>query len=94
MKQQIKTLCIPRIKQDYTKKFIRNTVNKCKFGEIQSIVERPLRNEKNYKKVIIRLMVDKYSKNGIYLLYNTDNGIPLKIVYNDYEYWRLISVDL
>lgn len=93
MQQQIKTLCIPRIKQNCTKSFIRNTVNKCKFGEIQSIVERPLRNDKKYKKVIIRLVVDKYSKNGTYLLYNTDNGNPIKIVYNDFEYWRLISVD-
>jgi len=93
MKQQIKTLCIPRIKQEFTKRFIRSTVDKCGFGQIQSIIERPLRNDKQYKKVVIRLIVDKYSKNGTYLQYNTDNGITLKIAYNDFEYWRLISVD-
>lgn len=94
MHQSVKTICIPRIKQDTSKRFIKNTLEKCRFGDIQSIIERPLRNDKEFKKVIIRLVVNQMSNNGAYLLNNAVNGIPIKIVYNRFDYWRVVSVDL
>jgi len=94
MRQQIKTMCIPRISRGTTKQFIKNTVNKCNFGEIKSIVEKPLRNEIDYKKVIIRLLVDNFTINGSYLLKNTEKGNTIKIVYNNFEYWKLVNIGL
>lgn len=68
-------------------------MEKCRFGDIQSIVERPLRNDIDYKKVTIRIIV-KQTLNGNYLLENTKNGLPLKIVYNGIDYWRIFTVGL
>ena len=68
-------------------------MEKCRFGDIQSIVERPLRNDIDYKKVTIRIAVQK-TLNGNYLLENTKNGLPLKIVYNGIDYWRIFTVGL
>jgi len=93
MSKSITTICIPRMKRTITKKFIKQKIDKCRFGIIQSIIERPLRNEIDYKKVTIRIEVQQ-TLNGNYLLNNTTGGNTIKIVYNGTDYWRLFKVEL
>ncbi len=47
-------------------------MKKCNFGDILSIVEKPLRNNIDYKKVKIRIVLKKII-NGNYLLENIKN---------------------
>jgi CRISPR/Cas system CMR-associated protein Cmr1 (group 7 of RAMP superfamily) len=84
------TLCIPRIKTKTNKRFIESTLNKCKFGKINSIVERPVYNNKDYKTITIRLQIDPTTENGENLTLNLQNGQSTKIVYDKYEFWRMV----
>ncbi len=92
MQQSITTICIPRMKGSVTKRFIQNKMEKCNFGEIKSIVEKPLKYDSTLKRVILRLIIDK-NNNGNYLLENTKGGAAIKVVYNGVDYWRLFTVD-
>jgi len=85
------TICIPRIKRTIQKYFIKEKMTRCRFGVIQSIVEKPLRNDIDYKKVTIRLILNN-EMNGKYLLENTKEGMALKVVYNGSDYWRIFNV--
>lgn len=93
MYNSITTICIPKMKKSFTKHFIKQKIARCNFGKIQSIIERPLRNENDYKKVTIRIEVNN-TTNGNYLLEKTKEGSPIKIVYNGVDYWRMFNVNL
>ncbi len=93
MHQSITTICIPRTYKTIPKHFINQKMKKCNFGDILSIVEKPLRNNIDYKKVTIRIVLKK-SINGNYLLENIKNGTSLKLVYNGMDFWRIFNVGL
>ena len=84
------TVCIPRMKNKINKRFISSTLMKCKFGVINSIVERPIYNNKDYKSVIIRLQIDTTTKCGENLFINLKNGLSTKIVYEKHDFWKMV----
>ena len=84
------TLCIPRMKSKTNKRFIESTLNRCKFGKINSIVERPLYDNNDYKTVTIRLKIDPTTEYGENLMLNIKNGISTKIVYDKYDFWKMV----
>ena len=89
----ITTLCIPRMRKVLTKNYIKHKLGKCNFGIIHSIIEIPLRYETDYKKVLIRITINKDRIYGIYLLENMNNQQSIKLVHNEYEYWKIIKAN-
>jgi len=51
-------LCIPRVSEKISRKFIFDTFVKLNIGYIDRIIETPLRNDSHYKRIIIRIKWD------------------------------------
>lgn len=51
-------ICIPRVSENISRKLIFDTFVKLNVGYIDRIIETPLRNDSNYKRVIIRIKWD------------------------------------
>lgn len=93
MPTEITTLCIPRMRKVINKTYIKQKLGKCNFGIIHSIIETPLRYENDYKKVMIRITINKDKIYGIYLLNNMNNQQSVKVVHSEYEYWKIIKAN-
>ena len=63
-------LCIPRVEGILKRDFIYRHIKKMEVGEIKSFVEKPLRNEDRYKRIIIRMSNYENNNNNI----NNDNN--------------------
>ena len=55
MKNKQLCLCIPRISINTTKQFIRTRIENLELGNIDRIIEIPLKNDSSYKRVLIKL---------------------------------------
>jgi len=85
------TMCIPRVDNVTHKDFVYKTLCKIKAGKIKKIVEKPLKNEKNYKRLLIKMAINENNQNGAYILDRFSKGENIKVVYDNQEYWRLVS---
>lgn len=85
------TMCIPRVDNVTHKDFVYQTLCKIKAGKIKKIVEKPLKNEKNYKRLLIKIAINENNQNGAYILDRFSKGENIKVVYDNQEYWRLVS---
>ena len=50
------SICIPRVEKMLKRDVIYKHIQKLDVGNIKSIVEKPLRNEDNYKRIIIKMI--------------------------------------
>ena len=83
-------LCIPRIDNTTTKKYIFDKVRLLDWGIISKIIEIPLKNESDKKRIIINLKWNNKENTNIYkqkLL----NDETIKLVHNSNSpfYWRI-----
>ena len=83
-------LCIPRIDNTTTKKYIFDKIRLLDWGIISKIIEIPLKNESDKKRIIINLKWNNKENTNIYkekLL----NNETIQIVHNAKEpfYWRI-----
>ena len=85
------TMCIPRVDNVTRKDFVYQTLCKIQAGKIKKIVEKPLKNEKNYKRLLIKMAINENNQNGAYILHRFSRGENIKVVYDNQEYWRLVS---
>jgi len=85
------TMCIPRVDNVTRKDFVYQTLCKIQAGKIKKIVEKPLKNEKNYKRLLIKMAINENNQNGAYILDRFSRGENIKVVYDNQEYWRLVS---
>jgi hypothetical protein len=85
------TMCIPRVDNVTHKDFVYQILCKIKAGKIKKIVEKPLKNEKNYKRLLIKMAINENNQNGAYILDRFSKGENIKVVYDNQEYWRLVS---
>jgi len=85
------TMCIPRVDNVTHKDFVYQKLCKIKAGKIKKIVEKPLKNEKNYKRLLIKMAINENNQNGAYILDRFSKGENIKVVYDNQEYWRLVS---
>ena len=61
-----------------------------KMGSIKKIIEKPLRNESNYKRIIIKMMIDPFNVQAAYVLDRFSKGENIKLVYERSRYWKLV----
>ena len=85
------SICIPRVEKMLKRDVIYKHIQKLDVGNIKSIVEKPLRNEDNYKRIIIKMQINQYNKLGAYMLDRFSKGENVKLVYNPSTYWKLVS---
>lgn len=84
-------MCIPRVRNIIHKDFVLTKLKKINAGKIKTIIEKPLKNEKDYKRLLIKMRLDPRHKNGAYIQERFSRGENIKIVYNNEEYWRIVS---
>lgn len=80
-------ICIPRMEIDVSLDYIRKTIDKLGIGVIRRVVEIPLHNDHNYKRIMIYV---SWSNKNNYILNMLQDGKSIKLVHNGPWYWRLI----
>ena len=85
------TMCIPRVENVTNKDFVYKILCKINAGKIKKIIEKPLKNEKNYKRLLIQMTINQNNQNGAYILDRFSKGENIKVVYENQEYWRVVS---
>lgn len=85
----ILTLTIPL---DVSRHYVKKTFSKLNMGDIVSIVEKPLRNEKTRKRVVVRTKVNPYTENGNRFSTMT-HGDCLNVVHTPREpFWKVFKM--
>jgi len=84
-------ICIPRVENIITKDFVHQKICKTNAGKIKYIIEKPLKKEKNFKRLLIKMAINMKNQNGAYILDRFSKGENVKIVYDNQDYWRLVS---
>ena len=83
-------LCIPRIDNTTTKKYIFDKIRLLDWGIISKIIEIPLKNESDKKRIIINLKWNNKENTNIYKEKILNNE-TIQVVHNPKEpfYWRI-----
>lgn len=87
--KQKNNICIPRMENNIDKKQIFNIFKKLNIGYIEKIIEIPLKNDNEYKRVIIKI---KWNNNEETQQIKTrlQNGEPVNIVYELPWFWKIV----
>ena len=89
---KITTICIPEIHNYLSKTYIINVLTTLEIGIVKSIVERRIKNDNNYKSVILRVIIDSNTIGGNIVLDNLQKGKSVKIVHKKNDtFWKLIN---
>lgn len=90
-KENIYSLCIPRVNNTIPKEYIQTKIEKLGLGKIEYITERPLKNEEDYKRIIIKYKWN-YKNEHVENIKKTIHELgSLKYVYNMPWYWKICS---
>ena len=92
MNKEIK-ICIPRVENNIHREYIYKKIKKINAGKIQSFVEKPLKSEKRFKKIFIKMKIDPLNAMGAYILDHFSKGHCIKLVYHHEHYWRLLEIN-
>lgn len=84
------SICIPRVECLVNRDFVYSVMKKMKIGTIQKIIEKPLKNECYYKRIIIKMLVDPLNVRTAYIIDRFSKGENVKLVYNHSHYWKLV----
>lgn len=91
IKENINSICIPRVDNTISKEYIQNKIENLGLGKIEYIAERPLKNEEDYKRIIIKYKWN-YKNDRVEKIKKTINELgSLKYVYNMPWYWKICS---
>jgi hypothetical protein len=88
--QVISDICIPRMETSISYRFIQQTLIKMNIGKIRKIVEIPLKNEKDYKRVLITLQWHNFNPRSQIVHQRLEEGKNVKIVYDNPWYWKMV----
>jgi hypothetical protein len=82
-------LCIPRMENNIKRDTIFNIFKRLKIGYIEKITEIPLKNEKEYKRTIIKIKWNN-SENSKMIQSRLINNQPVNIVYELPWFWKVV----
>lgn len=85
------SLCIPKVDAGVSKYYIYKTLSKLRIGHIQNITEIPLRNDPNYKRIIIKLFWNENEPRIKNIKKNLCESGSLKIVHDMPWYWKVVT---
>jgi hypothetical protein len=83
-------LCIPRIKSNITKEYLKNKLCKLQlFGKIERIIEIPLKNDNEHKRILIKIIWNNNNKSRKFQETIKNMG-SIKYVYDFPWYWKIL----
>ena len=84
------SICIPRVESTITKEYIYKTLMNLQIGNIEKIIEIPLRNDTTHKRIIIKLNWNKNSSSlNMQKILRTIGSV--KLVYDMPWYWKIVT---
>jgi hypothetical protein len=84
------SICIPRVELSVTKDYIYKTLMNLQIGNIEKIIEIPLRNDPTHKRIIIKLNWNKNSSSlNMQKILRTSGSV--KLVYDMPWYWKIVT---
>lgn len=93
-KDNINSICIPRVDNSISKEYIQSKIENLGLGKIEYITERPLKNDEDYKRIIIKYKWN-YKNERVEKIKKTINEMgSLKYVYNMPWYWKICTTRL
>ena len=90
-KEGLHSICIPRVNNSLTKEYIQSKIDQLGLGKIDCINERPLKNEEDYKRIIIKYKWNYKNEHVDNMKKKIDELGSLKYVYNMPWYWKICS---
>ncbi len=88
--KRLHSICIPRIDGHISKHFIFNVFCNLKIGFIERILELPIKNDPNYKRIIIYVKWNK-SDMSQYIQTRFNEQKNVKVVYSMPWYWICVA---
>ena len=86
---KLQSICIPKMEKTIRREKIFNTFRKLNIGYIERITEIPLKNDKEYKRVIIRLKWNETEQSKV-IQSRLINSEPINIVYELPWFWKVV----
>lgn len=84
------SICIPRVESTITKEYIYKTLTNLQIGNIERIIEIPLRNDPTHKRIIIKVNWNKNSSSlNMQKILRTLGSV--KLVYDMPWYWKIVT---
>ena len=74
-----------------SKEYIFNTISSLHLGKIDRITEIPLRNNPDYKRIIIKLRWNEMEQNSRNLRNQLETSGSIKVVHDMPWYWKVVS---
>ena len=87
----ISNVCIPRMETSISNRFVYQILLKLNIGKINKIVEIPLKNEKDFKRVMITIQWHQYNPRSQFVQKRLCDGKNIKIVYDNPWYWKMVA---
>jgi len=84
-------ICIPRMSANISRDHIFKVFCKIKWGYIEKITEIPLKNNSEYKRVLIRLKWNLHIPEIRQLHERIINQQPVFLVYDMPWYWKIVE---
>lgn len=74
-----------------SKEYIFNIISSLHLGKIDRITEIPLRNNPDYKRIIIKLRWNEIEQNSRNLRNQLETSGSIKVVHDMPWYWKVVS---
>ena len=87
------SICIPRINSSVSKDYIYKTLCELKIGNIEKIIEIPLRNDPTHKRIIINLTWNKLNIKANNIKKTLETMGSIKVVYDMPWYWKIVETN-
>lgn len=87
----ISSICIPRIESTITKEYVVKILSNLRLGTIKNFTEIPLRNDPNYKRIIIKILWNTNEPNVEVITRQLSMTGSIKLVHNMPWYWKIVT---
>lgn len=90
-KDGLQSICIPRVNTTMTKEYIQSKIEKLGLGKIEYIAERPLKNDDEHKRIIIKYKWNYENSHVENIKKKIEETGSLKYVYSMPWYWKICN---
>ena len=87
--KQFTTLCIPRVEKSISIDYILKKLYPSKLGQIINIIEIPLKNDANFKRILFKLKWNTENSNANTIRDKLKNGEKINLVYEMPWFWKI-----
>ena len=91
LKQNIQSICIPRVEQSLSRDYIYSIFEKLDVGSIDTMTEIPLRNDPTHKRILIRIRWNNKNEASSKLQEQLKTTGSIKLVHDMPWYWKIVS---